>query len=40
VKGFEVAKGDYVVVTDEELQEIAPKTAKVMEIQQFAKAGD
>ncbi len=40
VKGFEVAKGDYVVVTDEELQKIAPKTAKVMEIQQFVKAGD
>ena len=40
VKGFEVAKEDYVVVTDEELQKIAPKTAKVMEIQQFVKAGD
>src|SRR5580704_12798792 len=38
VKGYEVAKGDYVVVTDEELQKIAPKTAKVMEIQQFVKA--
>jgi DNA end-binding protein Ku len=40
VKGFEVSKGDYVVVTDEELQKIAPKTAKVMEILQFVKAGE
>jgi DNA end-binding protein Ku len=40
VKGCEVAKGDYVVVTDEELQKIAPKTAKVMEILQFVKASD
>ncbi len=40
VKGYEVAKGDYVVVTDEELQKIAPKTAKVMEILQFVKAVD
>jgi DNA end-binding protein Ku len=40
VKGFEVAKGDYVVVTDEELQKIAPKTAQGMEILQFVKAGD
>jgi DNA end-binding protein Ku len=40
VKGFEVSKDEYVVVTDEELQKIAPKTAKVMDILQFVKAGD
>jgi DNA end-binding protein Ku len=38
VKGFEVSKDEYVVVTDEELKKIAPKTAKVMDILQFVKA--
>jgi DNA end-binding protein Ku len=38
VKGFEVSKDEYVVVTDEELKKIAPKTARVMEILQFVKA--
>src|SRR5581483_4420396 len=38
VKGYEVSKDEYVVVTDEELEKIAPRTAKVMEIQQFIKA--
>jgi DNA end-binding protein Ku len=40
VKGFEVSKDEYVVVTDEELEKIAPKTAKVMDILQFVKADD
>jgi len=40
VKGFEVSKDEYVVVTDEELQKIAPKTAKVMDILQFVQADD
>ena len=40
VRGYEVAKGEFVVVTDEELKKIAPKTAKVIEIQQFLKAED
>ncbi len=40
VKGYEVSKGEYIVVTDEELKKIAPKTAKVIEILQFLKAGD
>lgn len=40
VKGTEVQKGDYVVVTDEELKNAAPPTASTMEILQFVKAGD
>src|SRR5579871_4852704 len=40
VKGFEYEKGKYVVVTDEEIKKVAPKTAKVMEIQEFVKADD
>jgi DNA end-binding protein Ku len=35
VKGYEVSKGDYVVVEDEELKKIAPPTATTMEIVQF-----
>lgn len=38
VKGFEVSKDEYVTVTDEELEKIAPKTAKVMDILQFINA--
>ena len=37
VKGFEVAKDEYVVVDQKELDKIAPPTAKVMEIVQFVK---
>jgi DNA end-binding protein Ku len=40
VKGFEVSKDEYVVVEQAELDKIAPKTAGVMEILQFVKAGD
>ena len=40
VKGFEVSKDEYVIVTDEELEKIAPKTAKVMDILQFVKADE
>jgi DNA end-binding protein Ku len=40
VKGYEVSKDAYVIVTDEELQKVAPKTAKVMDILQFVKAAD
>ncbi len=35
VKGSEVSKGEYVVVSDEELKKIAPPTASTMDIQQF-----
>ncbi len=40
VKGFEVSKGEYVVVDQAELDKIAPKTAKVMDILEFVKAAD
>jgi DNA end-binding protein Ku len=40
VKGYEVSKGEYVVVDQAELDKIAPKTAKVMEIVQFVKVDD
>jgi DNA end-binding protein Ku len=35
VKGYEYAKGEYVVVEPEELKKIEPKTAKAMEILEF-----
>lgn len=34
-KGYEVSKGEYVVVDDEELKKIAPATATTMDILQF-----
>jgi DNA end-binding protein Ku len=40
VKGFEVSKGEYVVVEQAELDKIAPKTAKVMDIVQFVQASE
>lgn len=40
VKGFEVSKDEYVVVDQSELDKIAPKTAKVMDILEFVKAED
>lgn len=38
VKGYEVAKDEYVVVDAEDLAKIAPKSAKTMDIVQFVKA--
>jgi len=38
VKGYEYEKGHYVVVKDEDIKKVAPKTAKVMEILEFVKA--
>jgi DNA end-binding protein Ku len=38
VKGYEVAKGEYVVVEDEELKKIAPPTATTMDILQFVSS--
>ena len=38
VKGYEYEKDHYVVIEDEELRNAAPKTAKIMEIQEFVKA--
>ncbi|MEP6716911.1 MAG: Ku protein [Terriglobia bacterium] len=40
VKGYEYEKGKYVVIEDEEIKKVAPKTAKVMEIQEFVKSAD
>src|SRR5215472_10490075 len=38
VKGYEYEKDRYVVIDDEEIKKVAPKTAKVMEILEFVKA--
>jgi DNA end-binding protein Ku len=38
VKGYEVEKGEYVVVEDSELKRIAPPTSNAMEIVQFVRA--
>ena len=38
VKGYEYEKGHYVVIEDEDIKKVAPKTAKVMEILEFVKA--
>ena len=40
MKGFEVSKDEYVVVDQDDLDKIAPKTAKVMDILEFVKADD
>ena len=37
VKGYEAGKGEYVVVEDKELKEIAPPTATTMDIVQFVR---
>src|SRR5438445_3042210 len=38
VKGYEYEKDRYVVIEDEEIRKVAPKTAKVMEILEFVKS--
>jgi len=40
VKGYEVEKGEYLTVNDEELKKIAPKTATTMEVLQFVARED
>jgi DNA end-binding protein Ku len=40
VKGYEYEKGRYVVIEDEEIKKVAPKTAKVMEILEFVKSDE
>ncbi|HYW42749.1 MAG TPA: Ku protein [Bryobacteraceae bacterium] len=37
VKGYEYEKDRYVVIEDEDIRKVAPKTAKVMEILEFVK---
>ncbi|MFZ0593083.1 MAG: Ku protein [Bryobacteraceae bacterium] len=39
-KGFEVAKGRFVFVEDEEIQKIAPQSSETMEILEFVKEAD
>jgi DNA end-binding protein Ku len=39
-KGYEVSKGKYVVVEDEELKKVAPPTATTMDILQFVRADE
>ena len=38
VKGYEYAPGEYVVVTDEDLEKVPLKTVRSIEIEQFTKA--
>jgi DNA end-binding protein Ku len=38
VKGYEYAKGEYVIVEPDEIKKIEPKTARAMEILEFVKA--
>ncbi len=40
VKGFEYEKDHYVVIEEEDLKKIQPKTAKVMEILEFVKSSE
>jgi DNA end-binding protein Ku len=40
VKGYEVEKGEYVTVEDDELKKIAPMTATTMEVLQFVANDD
>jgi DNA end-binding protein Ku len=39
-KGFEVAKGRFVIVEDEEIKKIAPESSESMEILEFVKASE
>ena len=38
VKGYEYAPGEYVVITDEDLENVPLKTVRSIEIEQFTKA--
>jgi DNA end-binding protein Ku len=40
VKGYEYAPGEYVVITDEDLEKVPLKTIRSIEIEQFTKADD
>src|SRR6478752_4962602 len=40
VKGYEYAPGEYVVITDEDLEKVPLKTVRSIEIEQFAKTDD
>jgi DNA end-binding protein Ku len=40
IKGYEYEKDQYVLVTEDELEKIAPPSARVMEIQEFVKTAE
>lgn len=40
VKGYEYEKDKYVVVDDEEIKKVAPRTAKTMEVLEFVKSSE
>ncbi len=40
VKGYEYEKDKYVVIEDEEVKKVAPKTAKTMEVLEFVKTSE
>jgi DNA end-binding protein Ku len=40
VKGYEYEKDKYIVLEDEEIKKVAPKTAKTMEVLEFVKSAD
>src|SRR5215831_14402603 len=40
VKGYEYENDKYVVIEDEEIKKVAPKTAKTMEVLEFVKSAD
>lgn len=40
VKGYEYERGRYVVIDEEDIRKVAPKTAKVMEILEFVKSDE
>jgi DNA end-binding protein Ku len=40
VKGYEIAKGDYVIVTDEELDAVEIESSRTIDIQSFAARAD
>jgi DNA end-binding protein Ku len=40
VKGYEYEKDKYVVIDEEDIKKVAPKTAKTMEILEFVKSAD
>lgn len=40
VKGYEYEKDKYVVIEDEEIKKVAPKTAKTMEVLEFVKSNE
>jgi DNA end-binding protein Ku len=39
-KGFEVAKGKFVIIEDEEIKKIAPESSETMEILEFVRGSD